>query len=222
MIQLAKNAAAYTILADGIPKVYYGQEQHLTGLDSPANRQPIWTTGYNTSAPIYMMISKLNKLRNHAISVNSNYVTNSSILLYTDNSTYATRKGPDGVQIVAVLTNQGTKEGNYDLSVPGAADVGTNMTEVLSCDTVLAGDNGTIVVPMSAGAPKVYFPTFNLNGSGLCGTDETSTNVSGSSTSTSTSSSASSTSTKKGAAEQMKVPIWFSLAFVGVLSLFLL
>ena len=202
--------------------MYYGQEQHLTGNFSPYNRQPIWVTGYNTSAPLYTLTGTLNKLRNHAISVNSNYVSNNSIILYTDNSTYATRKGPDGVQIVSVLSNQGAQGGKYQLSVPGAADKGTNMTEVIGCTTVVAGENGTIVVPMGAGAPKVYFPTFNMNGSGLCGATTSKTNVNVSSTGTSTSSSSSSTSSgsgKKGAGEQLRVPVGVSLAFVGFLSL---
>lgn len=202
---LAKNAIAYTILSDGIPKMYYGQEQHLTGNYSPYNRQPLWPyTDYTTPTALYNLTGTLNKLRNHAININSNYVSNTTTLLYTDDSTLAQRKGPDGVQIVSVFSNQGATGGSYELSIGGAGDVGLNMTEVMNCTTVVTGKNGTIVVDMAAGQPRVFFPTFNLNGSGICGNtqDSTSTTVSGNSSSTSSGSSSSSTSTKKGAAAE--------------------
>ncbi|KAL9111386.1 MAG: hypothetical protein Q9227_004263 [Pyrenula ochraceoflavens] len=185
-INLDANAMAFILTFDGIPKIYYGSEQHLEGAYSPGNRQPLWAKpGYDTSAPLYKLISNLNKLRNHAISVNSNLVTNQSMLLHSDASTYAARKGPNGVQIVSVLSNQGKSGKAYQLAIPGAADEGTQMTEVLGCTKVTAGNNGTINVQMEAGAPpKVFFPTFNLKGSGLCGT-EAANNNSGSSNSSS-------------------------------------
>ncbi|KAJ9251246.1 CAZyme family GH13 [Paecilomyces variotii] len=222
-INLAKNAMAFTILADGIPKIYYGQEQHLPGNYSPYNRQELWSTNYNTSAPLYNLTATLNKLRNHAIKVNSNYVTNDSSLLYTDNSTYAARKGVNGVQIVSVLSNQGSNGGAYELEVPGAADEGTELTEVFGCSTVTAGKNGTITVDMDKGEPRVFFPTFNMNGSGLCGTEDTTTpTASGSSTGTSSSSSVSASSTKKNLAEHLRVPAWLLLGSIGVFSVLML
>ncbi|KAL1961618.1 hypothetical protein VTN77DRAFT_1393 [Rasamsonia byssochlamydoides] len=219
-LALAKNALAFTILADGIPKVYYGQEQHLTGNYSPYNRQPIWPTNYDTSAPLYTLTATLNQLRNHAISVDSNYVTNLSEILYTDGSTYATRKGPNGVQIVSVLSNQGTHGGPYELSVPGAADPGTNLTEVTTCNiTVVAGENGTIVVPMNQGQPRVFFPTFNLNGSGLCGQPlSKATNLSSSGTTTSANSSGS----QKSMAEHLQMPIWLTMGVLAMSAVFVL
>lgn len=211
---------AFTIVADGIPKIYYGQEQHLAGNYSPYNRQELWTTNYNTSAPLYNLTATLNKLRNHAIKVNSNYVTNDSSILYTDGSVYAARKGVNGVQIVSVLSNQGTKGGAYELQVPGAADEGTKLTEVFGCGTVTAGKNGSITVQMDKGEPKVFFPTFNINGSGLCGSEDT-TSSSGSSSGSATSTSVSATKTKS-AAEHLKVPAWLLLGSIGVFSVFLL
>ncbi|KAH8689124.1 putative alpha-amylase [Talaromyces proteolyticus] len=171
-LALAKNALSFTILSDGIPKVYYGQEQHLSGQYSPYNRQALWenSPSYDKSAVLYTLTATLNKLRNHAISMDSHYLTNWSSILYNDGSTYVTRKGANGAHIVAVLSNQGLHGGEYTLDVHGAADPGTNLTEVTNCNsTVVAGFNGTITIPMGQGQPRVYFPTFNLKGSGLCG-----------------------------------------------------
>lgn len=44
-MSLVKNAIAFTILSDGIPIIYQGQEHHLDGGDDPFCREAIWLTG---------------------------------------------------------------------------------------------------------------------------------------------------------------------------------
>ena len=72
---LGKNAAAFSIMADGIPIVYAGQEQQFSGAKDPENREALWLSGYNTKSELYTLISKANGIRNHAIKHNKNYVT---------------------------------------------------------------------------------------------------------------------------------------------------
>jgi len=60
------------MLADRIRKLYYGQEQHFAGVAAPDNRQPLWPSNYNLSAPLYVLTKALNQVRNHAISLDSN------------------------------------------------------------------------------------------------------------------------------------------------------
>lgn len=157
------------------PPVYQGQEQHMPGNYSPYNRAPLWSgsesgTPYDTSAPLYNLTATLNALRNHAIRIDSRYVSNHSAELYLDPSTMATRKGPDGVQIVAVFSNQGERGGEYELSVgPGAYDIGTEVIEVFSCTKSNANEAGNVTALMGAGEPKAFFPTAQMEGSGLCG-----------------------------------------------------
>lgn len=220
-LSIAKNAVAFIILADGIPKMYYGQEQHLTGEYSPYNRGPLWPTKYNTSAPLYQLTAKLNGLRNHAISVDSNYVNNLSQVLYTDPATYAARKGSNGAQIISIISNQGSNGGPYQLAVPGVADPGTNMTEIMTCGTALAGTNGTILVNMDKGEPRVLFPTLQMPGSGLCGYEGKSVNSSGSSSGSSGSSSSNSSS-KKGGAAELHVSTALTAVVLGLASFILL
>jgi alpha-amylase len=209
--------------------MYYGQEQHLPGNYSPYNRQALWPTQYNKSTDLYNLTATLNKLRNHAISINDHYVTNWSSILYTDGSTYATRKGPNGAQIVAVLSNQGLQGGDYTLQIPGVADPGMNLTEVTLCNsTVVAGENGTITVPMGRGQPRVYYPTFNLNGSGLCGFSSSSSfspsskGSSGSSNTTSSGTPAASSSLPQGAGPTVKTSAWLGLSILILSGLFML
>ena len=213
--QLAKNAIAFIILGDGIPKLYYGQEQFLSGESSPDNRGDLWSTKYNKDAPLYELTATLNKLRNHAISVDDSYITGMSKVLYHDKSTYVTTKGPSGAQIISVLSNQGTNGKPYQLAVPNAAHSGTNLTEVFTCKTAVAGDDGSIMVSMDLGEPRVFFPTYQLNGTGLCGHSQSTTTQS-SGSGTSTSSSASSTSSKDSGAGSLAAP--YALIGMGLLS----
>jgi alpha-amylase len=147
----------------------------MAGNYSPYNRAPLWSgsasgTPYDTSAPLYKLTATLNALRNHAIKIDSRYVSNHSQELYLDPATMATRKGPAGVQIVGVFSNQGEKGGEYQLSVgPGAFDVGTEVIEVFSCTKSQANEAGNVTALMGAGEPKAFFPTAQMEGSGLCG-----------------------------------------------------
>lgn len=150
----------------------------MTGNYSPYNREPLWNTGFSTDGPLYNLTATLNKLRNHAISIDSHYVTNHSKELYLDGSTYGTRKGPEGVQIVSVFSNQGSKGGKYQLALPGGFAPGTEAMEVLSCTKITANSVGNITVEMGAGEPKVFFPVMNLNNSGLCGFEKKSSSSS--------------------------------------------
>jgi alpha-amylase len=147
----------------------------MPGNYSPYNRAPLWSgsqsgTPYDTEAPLYNLTATLNNLRNHAIKVDSRYVSNHSMELYLDPSTMATRKGPEGVQIVAVFSNQGEKGGEYEMSVgPGAFAEGTEVIEVFDCTVSNANEAGNVTALMGAGLPKAFFPTAQMNGTGLCG-----------------------------------------------------
>ena len=129
----------------------------------------------------------------------------------------ATSKGPTGVNIVAVFSNQGAKGGSYELQLGNAFEPGTNVTEVLSCNTTVANEAGNITALMGAGAPHAYFPTFQLNGSGLCGSDKASNASSGSKGDNSSASG--STNKTSGAWSSRQVErsnMWFSAAVMAV------
>lgn len=72
---LAKNALAFTILSDGIPIIYAGQEQHYSGGSNPWNREATWLSGFDTSAELYQFIAVLNQIRNYAIAWDNGYTT---------------------------------------------------------------------------------------------------------------------------------------------------
>jgi len=166
---LAQNALTFVMMADGIPKIYQGQEQHTLGGATPDNRSPLWTTGYNTQAPLYNLTATLNAIRNHAINLDTRWATQPSLELYLDNSTMAMSKGPQSCQTLTVYSNQGTHGGSWQLFVPNAYPPNSEVTEVVSCTTIYSDSIGHLNVSMNAGVPHVYFPSYNLEGSGLCG-----------------------------------------------------
>jgi alpha-amylase len=168
-LALAKNVIAYTILADGIPIIYEGQEQHLAGGNDPNNREAIWLTGYSTSAPLHGHIALLNEVRNHAIYVDPTYLTYKNWVIYSDTTTIAMRKGFDGKQVITVLSNKGQNGASYTLSLGNHGwSSGTQVVEVLTCTKETVDSGGSLQVPMANGLPRIYYPTAQLASSGIC------------------------------------------------------
>lgn len=172
-MSLAKNIIAYTMLSDGIPIIYEGQEQHYNaegGSSVPYNREAVWLSGYSTQVPLYEHVASLNQIRNHALYVDGSYLTYNNYPIYSDASTIAMRKGDDGYQVIAVLSNLGASGSNYTLSLSNTGwEAGTDVMEMLTCESLVVSEDGTLPVPMSQGLPRVYYPTDNLDCSGICG-----------------------------------------------------
>jgi alpha-amylase len=166
------NAITFTLLQDGIPITYYGQEQHLNGSGVPQNRQALWSSGgYNTESTLYGMISKVNAIRTHAIETANSFVTDKIQTPYFDDHTIVTRKGETGAQIVAVYSNLGESGSSYSLpltkEVTGFTD-NQDVMEILTCTLLKTSASGDISVPLEAGQPKVLFSYAGIKGSKIC------------------------------------------------------
>lgn len=166
------NAITFTLLQDGIPITYYGQEQHLNGSGVPQNRQALWSSGgYNTKSTLYEMITKVNAIRTQAIDKAHSFVTSEIQTPYYDDHTIVTRKGEAGAQIVAVYSNLGENAPDYDLPLTKAV-TGFNdneqIMEILTCTMLRTSANGELLVPLGAGQPKVLFPYANIECSEIC------------------------------------------------------
>ncbi|KKY18231.1 hypothetical protein UCDDS831_g06022 [Diplodia seriata] len=166
----AKNVLAFNILADGIPIIYAGQEQHYAGAEDPDNREATWLSGYNTDAELYQFIAAANAIRTQAIADDATYLTYQNWVVYSDATTLAMRKGNDGSQVITVLSNKGASGDAYtlDLGSTGWAS-GTVVEEVVTCETATVSSGGTVPVPMVSGLPRIYYPQAKLAGSGICG-----------------------------------------------------
>jgi alpha-amylase len=71
----AKNVISFIFLTDGIPILYYGQEQHYSGGNIPLNREALWSSDYSTTAQLYTHTATSNAIRTLAITKDSSYLT---------------------------------------------------------------------------------------------------------------------------------------------------
>lgn len=170
---LAKAAIAFTILSDGSPIVYYGQEQHFSGGSVPYDREALWLSGYDTTATLYGWIASLNQIRAQAIYKDSSFVTYKANPVYSDANTIVMRKGSTGYQIISVLSNLGASGTTYSLALsPSATGFTANqaLIEVMSCTAYTTDSSGYLAVAMTAGLPRIFYPKAQLVGSGICST----------------------------------------------------
>jgi glycosidase len=58
-----RAALTYLFTEDGIPCLYYGTEQNFDGGNDPANREPLWVSGYDTTNPTFRHIARLTRIR---------------------------------------------------------------------------------------------------------------------------------------------------------------
>ncbi|OKO97278.1 Alpha-amylase A type-3 [Penicillium subrubescens] len=192
-ISLARNILTISMLADGIPILYYGEEQHLSGGFNPINREALWLTKYSmNSTSLPLLVQTLNLIRSYASGdgekytvspkSGSDYLSYLSLPIYNSTNILAMRKGFTGNQVVSVVSNLGAKPAakattKITLGADGTGfSSGQNVTELLSCRTFVTDSSGNLNVDLSSdGGPRVYYPTESLNLSTIVCGDHTKT-----------------------------------------------
>ena len=58
-----RNALAYLLTIDGIPCIYYGTEQNLSGGPDPSNREDMWRVGFSRDGETYRYLKALIQAR---------------------------------------------------------------------------------------------------------------------------------------------------------------
>ncbi|KAF1951570.1 alpha-amylase [Byssothecium circinans] len=166
---LAKNALALTLLWDGIPIVYAGQEQHYKGYADPENREATWLSGYSREGELYKLTAAVNEVRNRALAIDANYATYNIHAIWNDTNTVALRKGHNGKQIISVFTNKGNSSASWTLNLSGTGwESGTEVVEVLTCTRATVDAKGSFEVPMEGGVPRIYFAVSAVGDGGIC------------------------------------------------------
>ncbi|CAD6445336.1 f84a4824-6e3e-4a89-8f3f-4debcf8e65ce [Sclerotinia trifoliorum] len=169
-LTLAKNIITCTLLADGIPIIYQGQEQHFHGATDPYDREPLWPTNYNTSSPLYVLVKQLNAIRSLAIARSSTYPIDQTQVAYSDPHNLAFRKGDSTHMVLMVLNNIGATADDYTIEMNNVGfEAGLIVTDVLSCRNVAVDMDGGMNIPFESGLPSVYYPFNLLAGTGWCG-----------------------------------------------------
>ncbi|KAI9446615.1 glycoside hydrolase family 13 protein [Lactarius indigo] len=157
------NAMVLTFMSDGIPIVYYGQEQSLDGTADPYNRGPLWTSGYQQTAA-YNLTTTLNKLRNYLVN-NTNWAQSHTQVLRVTSEGLAIMKG----DVVTIMTNIGSPPQNTSMFAYTTWSNSYSSTDILSCKQYAVGSGGTVEVEYSKGGkPVILVPDEILEGSKLC------------------------------------------------------
>ncbi|OCH88147.1 alpha-amylase [Obba rivulosa] len=159
---LVKNAMTWPFIQDGVPILYYGQEQGYTGGADPANREALWLSGYVEDKPLVNHVKTLNAVRKSAIASNGSFLTTPLKFLATTSSTLAVSKPP----LLALLSNGGNAS-SPSWSVPNAGYAANEpLVDVVSCASVTADSNGGVSASSQGGVPMVLMPASALNKSG--------------------------------------------------------
>ncbi|KZT66206.1 glycoside hydrolase family 13 protein [Daedalea quercina L-15889] len=157
---LIMNAMSWLFIQDGIPILYYGQEQGYAGANDPYNREALWLSGYEEDEPLVIHVRSLNAARKAAIGWNNATFLRTPVEFPVSSpSQLAISKPP----LLALLTNAGGSS-SPSWSIPGTNySKGAELIDVLSCETTKAGDSGAVAWTGSAGMPAVLLPTSVFN-----------------------------------------------------------
>ncbi|KAH9951493.1 alpha-amylase [Amylocystis lapponica] len=159
------NAMIFNFMSDGIPIVYYGQEQGFHGNSDPWNREPLWPSNYSNTTT-YQLVTTLNKFRNFLVNGTSGWLHSSAELLTADTHGIGLLKG----EVVTILTNVGSPPANVSVAVYTPFQNSLVTTEIVSCKEYVVGSNGTLAMEYSkGGVPGIFIPSSTLKGSGICG-----------------------------------------------------
>lgn len=145
---LFKNALAFVLLGETIPVVYYGSEQGFAGGADPANREALWSSGYDTSSDLYQFIAN----------INNNVRQKSGKKVYMDldvqDNVYAFMHG----DALVVLNNYGSGASNQ-VSVNVGAQVAesTSFTDAIS-GTSITVSSGSVTFTLDNGNPAIFVP----------------------------------------------------------------
>jgi alpha-amylase len=166
----AKNAIAFTMLKDGIPIIYQGQEQGYSGAGIPHSREALWLSGYSTSTEQYRWIARLNRVRSWVITQDERHLTYRAFPVYSDSNTIVMKKGHRGNQVISVYTNLGSGSTTALTLSSSATDftAGQVVVDIMDCTIFTAKPDGSIAIALVNGAPRVLYPAARLTGSGIC------------------------------------------------------
>ncbi|KAI0721441.1 glycoside hydrolase superfamily [Fomitopsis betulina] len=149
---LIMNAMTWVFVQDGIPIIYYGQEQGYAGGNDPNNREALWLSGYEENKPLVIHVRSLNAARKAAIGWNNATFLHTPVgFPVSTSSQLAVAKGP----LLALLTNAGGSS-SPSWSIPSTNYTkGEEVIDVLSCATTKAGSSGLISWTSQSGMPAV-------------------------------------------------------------------
>ncbi|RUS24556.1 glycoside hydrolase superfamily [Jimgerdemannia flammicorona] len=145
-LSLFKNALTFTLLAEGIPIVYYGDEQAYAGGADPGCREPLWTSGYPTTSEMYLFVQKvITKAR-------KTLATDTYMDLWVNDRIFAFRRGKG----LVVLSNYGLGSGTTQtMYLSGQFTEDQPLVDIFTSQTITVS-SGYVTVTISNGMPLIF------------------------------------------------------------------
>ena len=140
------NASVFSVFWEGIPIIYYGDEQYFNGGGDPGCREALWESGYKTNTPLYQYYRQALNIRKKKEIWDKDLEQ-----IYYDQDFYAFRRGDD---ILVVVTPEKTLTRKFDNR---GLKAGTYINIFNKDDKITITSGNQIEVNMS-GDPKVYIP----------------------------------------------------------------
>ncbi|CAO3622891.1 unnamed protein product [Cunninghamella blakesleeana] len=142
---LVKNALTFAVMIEGIPSVYYGTEQGMTGGNDPDNRKPLWSNGgYNVNSDMYTFTKTLVK--------NGRQANNGSVSMDVGTCTncYAFTRG----QALVIVNNLGSGSTETVTFKSSQLQEGKSMKDIFSGNQVTVS-GGSISFQLNNGLPVI-------------------------------------------------------------------
>ena len=147
------NASVFSVFWEGIPIVYYGDEQYFDGGGDPGCREALWESNFNTSTPLYQYYKQALNVRKKKAIWNKDLDE-----LHYETDLYAFRRGND---ILVVVTPEKTLTSTFDNK--GGKLKQTQYFNIFDKnDKITIGSDNKITVSMT-NDPKVYIPVGEEN-----------------------------------------------------------
>jgi alpha-amylase len=175
-VSMFKNALAYTVLARGIPIVYYGSEAAYAGGADPNNREDLWRSNFDTSSDLYKHLAGLGQARSSA----GGLPDNDHVHLYVADHAYAWSRADGDVIVLTVNTGRGSS-GQYCFDT---GRLNGRWTDVLRSGTVTSNDKGSVCLDVQNGEPVVLLADGTSTPTNTMTSSVTATATSGTSEST--------------------------------------
>lgn len=161
-------ALAYLLTEDGIPCIYYGTEQEYWGGNDPANREPLWWSGYATGGDTFRWIAQLSQIRKTYPALRRGRFeltwTTEHVHDESDAGIVAfERKDDDGDYALVVINAQGKKASQTLDDAAGnvmlvTAPPGAELVDAISGGTATVGDDQTLSLEIPPYGAAIFVP----------------------------------------------------------------
>jgi len=147
---LYKAGLAYTLMATGIPIIYYGAAQGFNGGADPNNREPLWTTNFDTTTDLYKFIQTVITFRKA-----QKIQAEPQVQRYSDDQFYAFTRG----NVFVALTNVGANGQQIVRNITfHPYDNGTKLCNLFFATDCINVTNNSFVVYLNNGETKIFSP----------------------------------------------------------------